>query len=111
MEAGEKFNLNLRNLFINTPKNFSKTEIKYKNFRKYTYSEFFERIQGLAHGLESIGVKRGDVVAVIDWDTDKYLEAYFAVPMMGAVLHTVNIRYPPEIIYYTMNHAEDKYVI
>ncbi len=105
------FNLNLRNLFVNTPKNFSETEIVYRNRRRMTYSKFFERVQGLAAGLSSIGVKQGDTVAVIDWDTDRYLEAYYAVPMMGAILHTVNIRYPPELIYYTMSHAEDKYVI
>ncbi|EQB64577.1 MAG: hypothetical protein AMDU3_IPLC00004G0155 [Thermoplasmatales archaeon I-plasma] len=105
------FNLNLRNLFSNTPRNFSDTEIVYRNKRKTTYSRFFQKVNGLASGLSDIGVKKGDTVAVIDWDTDKYLEAYYAVPMMGAILHTVNIRYPPELIYYTMNHSEDKYVI
>ncbi len=111
MDFEHDFNLNLRNLFINTPKNFSKTEIKYRNIRGYNYQTFFKRVEGLASGLSQIGVKKGDVIAVIDWDTDKYLESYYAIPMMGAILHTVNIRYPPEIIYYTMNHAGDKYVI
>jgi fatty-acyl-CoA synthase len=110
-EESVKFNLNFKNLFINSQKTFSETEIVYRNKRRMTYNTFFNRVKGLAAGLESIGVKRGDTVAVIDWDTDKYLEAYFAVPMMGAILHTVNIRYSPELIYYTMNHAEDKYVI
>jgi len=111
MPEKNSFNLNLRNLFINTAKNFSDTEIVYRNKRRITYSKFFQRVNGLAAGLRSIGVKEGDTVAVIDWDTDKYMEAYYAVPMMGAILHTVNIRYPPELIYYSMNHAEDKYVI
>jgi len=111
MPEKNSFNLNLRNLFINTAKNFSDTEIVYRNKRRMTYSKFFQRVNGLAAGLRSIGVKEGDTVAVIDWDTDKYMEAYYAVPMMGAILHTVNIRYPPELIYYSMNHAEDKYVI
>ena len=111
MKVKDRFNLNLRNLFINTPKNFSDTEIVYRNKRRMSYSRFFQRVNGLAAGLQSIGVRQGDTVAVIDWDTDRYLEAYYAIPMMGAVLHTVNIRYPPELIYYSMNHAEDRFVI
>ncbi len=106
-----EYQLNLKNLFVNVPRNFPNREIVYKNKERYTYKRFFERVAGLAAGLDQIGVKQGDVVAVIDWDTNRYLEAYFAVPMMGAILHTVNIRYPPEIIYYTMRHANDKYVI
>jgi fatty-acyl-CoA synthase len=51
-------------------------------------------------------VRPGDTVAVMDWDSHRYLECYFAVPMMGAVLQTVNIRLSPEQILYTINHAE-----
>jgi len=47
----------------------------------------------------------GDTVAVMDWDSHRYLECYFAIPMMGAVLQTVNIRLSPEQILYTLNHA------
>jgi len=50
-------------------------------------------------------------VAVMDWDSHRYLECMFAVPMIGAVIHTVNIRLSPEQIVYTMNHAEDKFVL
>jgi len=75
-------------------------------------SEFRERVMDLASFLQNeVGVKKGDVVAVIDWDTLSYLEAYYAVPMIGSILHTVNIRYPPEIIFYTMQHANDSAVI
>ena len=48
----------------------------------------------------------GDTVAVLDWDSHRYLECYFAVPMMGAVLQMVNIRLSPDQILYTINHAE-----
>jgi len=65
----------------------------------------------LANLLTGIGVKKGDVVAVMDWDSPRYLEHYFAVPMIGAVLHTVNIRLSPEQMLYTINHAEDKIVV
>ena len=103
--------LTIKNLFTNTVKNFGEREILYANKERYSFKEFFRRVKGLCAGLEKMGVKKGDVVAVLDWDTNRYLEAYFAVPMIGAVLHTVNIRYSPELIYYTMNDAGDKYVI
>ncbi len=111
MEGYHNSELTLKNLFINTVKNFPDREILYADKEKYTFKTFFERVKNLSAGLERIGVKKGDIVSVLDWDTNRYLEAYFSVPMMGAILHTVNIRYTPELIYYTMNHAEDKYVI
>ncbi|HRP18250.1 MAG TPA: fatty acid--CoA ligase, partial [Ginsengibacter sp.] len=60
--------------------------------------------------LKSIGVREGDVIGVLEFDSHRYLELYFAVPMVGAVLHTINYRLSPEQIAYTMNHAEDKVV-
>ncbi len=103
--------LTLKNLFVNTARNFPDREILYADKEKYTFKTFFERVKSFAAGLERIGVKKGDVISILDWDTNRYMEAYFAVPMMGAVLHMVNIRYPQELIYYTMNHAGDKYVL
>ena len=54
-----------------------------------------------------MGIKAGDTIGVLDWDSHRYLECFFAVPMMGAVLHTVNVRLSPEQVLYTINHAED----
>ena len=54
-----------------------------------------------------MGVKAGDTVGVMDWDSHRYLECLFAIPMMGAIIHTVNVRLSPEQILYTINHAED----
>jgi len=85
-------------------------EVVYGNTR-YTWSQLIERVNGLASGLDGLGVKKGSKVAVVDVDTNRYLEAYFAVPMLGAVLHTVNIRLPPEQIAYTIAHAEDDVVL
>jgi fatty-acyl-CoA synthase len=85
-------------------------EVVYANTR-YSWSQILDRVNGLASGLEGLGVKKGSKVAVVDVDTNRYLEAYFAVPMMGAVLHTVNIRLPPEQIAYTIAHAEDDVVL
>jgi fatty-acyl-CoA synthase len=61
--------------------------------------------------LQELGVGPGSTVAVMDWDSHRYLECFFAVPMMGAVLHTINIRLSPEQLIYTINHAEDDIIL
>lgn len=71
-------------------------EIVYADRRRYTYGEFFRRIKRLGHALSGLGIAGGDTVAVMDWDSHRYLECFFAVPMLGAVLQTVNIRLSPE---------------
>jgi fatty-acyl-CoA synthase len=81
-------------------------EIVYRDLHRYDYRTLRRRIGQLASGLESLGVRPGDTVAVLDWDSHRYLECYFAVPMMGAVLQMVNIRLSPEQILYTINDAE-----
>ena len=58
-----------------------------------------------------MGVGKGTKVGVVDIDTNRYLEAYYAIPMMGAVLHTVNVRLPPDQIAYTIMHAEDSFIM
>jgi acyl-CoA synthetase (AMP-forming)/AMP-acid ligase II len=85
-------------------------EIVYGSTR-YTWTNFLDRVNALAAGLDGLGVRKGSKVAVVDIDSNRYLEAYFAVPMMGAILHTVNIRLPPEQIAYTIGHAEDDVVL
>ncbi|MDQ3911738.1 MAG: fatty acid--CoA ligase, partial [Actinomycetota bacterium] len=81
-------------------------EIVYRDLHRYDYRTLRSRIGQLASGLASLGVGPGDTVAVLDWDSHRYLECYFAVPMMGAVLQMVNIRLSPEQILYTINDAE-----
>jgi fatty-acyl-CoA synthase len=78
---------------------------------RYDYRTLRERISRLAGGLTALGVKQGDTVAVMDWDNHRYLECFFAVPMMGAVLHTINVRLSPEQILYTINHAQDDVIL
>lgn len=80
-------------------------EIVYRGERRHSYREMRRRIGRLASLLSGLGVRAGDTVAVMDWDSHRYLEAYFAVPMMGAVLMTTNIRLSPEQIAYTLNHS------
>jgi fatty-acyl-CoA synthase len=64
-----------------------------------------ERIGRLASGLAALGVEPGHTVAMMDWDSHRYLECFFAVPMMGAILQTVNVRLNAEQVIYTLNHA------
>ncbi|MBM5456466.1 fatty acid--CoA ligase [Pseudomonas sp. P66] len=86
-------------------------EIVYADKLRYNYITLQERIQRLANVLVAAGVKAGDTVALLDWDSHRALECFFAVPMLGAVLHTVNVRLSAEQIRYTMNHADDKLVL
>jgi len=86
-------------------------EIVYRDLSRYTYRTLHQRIGRLASGLTTLGVRPGDTVAVMDWDSHRYLECFFAIPMMGAVLQTVNIRLSPEQILYTLNHAGSKVLL
>ncbi len=81
-------------------------EIVYRHHR-FNYRQLRQRVARLANALTALGIKRGDTVAVMDWDSHRYLECFFAVPMIGAVLHTINVRLSAEQILYTVDHAED----
>src|ERR1700748_3858086 len=81
-------------------------EVVYRDLKRFTYLQIKERIGRLASALTKAGVAPGDTVGVLDWDSNRFLEAFFAIPMMGAVLQTVNVRLSPEQIAYTINHAK-----
>ena len=80
-------------------------QIVYRDLRRLTYADLHDRIGRPANCLKMLGVRPGDTVGVMDWDSNRFLEAFFAVPMMGAILQTVNVRLSPEQITYTINHA------
>jgi len=86
-------------------------EIVYRDKYRFTYRQFQDRVRRLASGLKSLGIKPGDTVAMMEWDSHRYLESYYAVPMIGAVLHTINIRLSPEQLIYTIDHAEDDVIL
>jgi fatty-acyl-CoA synthase len=86
-------------------------EIVYRDRFRYTYRDLNERIHRLADGLRKLGIGPGDTVAVFDYDSHRFLEAFFAVPMMGAVLQMVNWRLSAEQIQYTIHHAEAKAIL
>ena len=80
-------------------------EIVYRDIKRFTYRDIRARVGRLASALFELGVRPGDTVGVLDWDSNRFLESFFAIPMMGAILQTVNVRLSPEQIAYTINHA------
>lgn len=84
----------------------SRREIVYRGTLRMGYPQFVERVHRLGGALAALGAVMGTRVAVMDWDSHRYLEAYFAVPMLGSVLMMVNIRLSPEQIAYTIDHSE-----
>ena len=80
-------------------------EIVYRDLKRLTYAELRARIGRLGSALAKIGVRPGDTVGVLDWDSNRFLEAFFAIPMMGVVMQTVNVRLSPEQVAYTIDHA------
>ena len=75
-----------------------------------TFAESSERIDRLARALGRLGVQQGDRVATFAWNNQRHFELYFAIPCVGAVLHTLNIRLFSEQLTYIVNHAEDKLI-
>jgi fatty-acyl-CoA synthase len=79
--------------------------------RRTSYAEIGANAKRLANALAGLGVGTGDRVATLCWNNQEHLEAYYAVPCMGAVLHTLNLRLPPAQLAHIVNHAEDKIII
>ncbi len=100
-----EYPLIIKQLLITPLRQCADQEIIYRDQKRFTYRQFGERLARLGSALQSLGIRHGDTVAVMDWDTHRYLECFFAVPMSGAVLQTVNIRLSVEQIVYTINHA------
>ena len=90
---------------------FPKKEIVTKSgpsLERSTYGEVTERIGRLANALARMGIRSGDRVATFSFNNTRHFELYFAAPCMGAVLHPLNLRLPPDQLVYIVNHAEDK---
>lgn len=100
-----RFPLTIRNLLNGVLTKAGAQEIVYRDQARFTYHELLGRIGRLANLLEAAGARQGATVAIMDWDSHRYLESYFAVPMMGAVLMTVNVRLPEAQIAYTLQHS------
>lgn len=105
------YELTLTPLLNRARRLFPRREIVAKDgptLHRSTYASLAERAAKLAHALERLGVKRGDRVATLAWNTMRHLELYWAVPCMGAVLHPINVRLPSEQIALIAAHAADK---
>lgn len=77
----------------------------------FTYKEIGERTRRLSSALHKLGVRAGDRVGTFAWNHHRHLEAYFGIPGLGAVVHTINTRLSPEHIVYIINHAQDKILL
>jgi fatty-acyl-CoA synthase len=77
---------------------------------RYTYRDFAGRVAQLAHALVELGVKPGDRVASFAWNNHRHLELYYALPCIGAILHTTNIRLFPDQVCWVLEHADDKFI-
>ncbi len=103
--------LTIDRILARAKRNFPEQEIVSRladgNIHRYTYGEFYTRTLKLMQALRKLGVKPGDRVATFAWNSYRHMELYFAVPALGAVLHTLNIRLFPEQLVYIVNHAED----
>ncbi|GEN07278.1 fatty-acyl-CoA synthase [Myxococcus fulvus] len=82
-----------------------------KSMHRYTYADFYQRTCRLMNALKRLGVKAGDRVATLSWNHYRHLEAYFGIPAMGAVVHTLNLRLHPNDLAYIARHAEDTVVL
>ncbi len=93
---------------------FSKKEIVTKResgLHRYSYADFADRVNQLANALTRLGVRPGDRVATLAWNNHRHLELYYAVPSMGAVLHTVNVRLFPDQLQFTIEDAGDSVLV
>ncbi len=108
-----EYQLTLHPLLERAYRLFPRRELATKvggEMHRYTYGDMYPRVNKLAGALEKLGVQRGDRVGTVAWNTYRHLELYFAIPCMGAVLHTLNLRLPPDQLVYIINHAEDKVI-
>lgn len=101
----------IKQLLLNSQSLSAGQEITYRGKLRYTFADLRARIGQLASALESLGVRHGETVAVMDWCSHRYLESYFAIPMMGATLFTVNVRTSPQQIAYALNDSRTELVL
>ncbi len=101
----------VKQLLTNSQCLYGDQEITYRGELRYSYRTFRQRIGQLASALAALGTQHGNTVAVMDWDSHRYLESYFGIPMMGATLFTVNVRLSAQQILYTLNDSGAEVVL
>src|ERR1700730_17511731 len=108
-----EYPLTLQHAFNRVTRIFARKEIVTQTDgepHRYTYGDWGKRVIQLAHALRQAGFSQGACIATFAWNTYRHFELYFAVPCMGAVLHTLNIRLFAEQLVYIVNEAEDKVI-
>lgn len=108
------YQLNTTTLIRHAARNFPKQEILFKNsagVQRYTYRAAYERMMQIANFLEQkLQVKPGDKIGVLDWNSSRHFELYFAIPGIAATLLQMNIRISIEDLAYVANHSEATYI-
>ena len=109
------YQLNVINLIKHAFRNYSRQEIASRKIDgtlfRYTYMDAYNRMQKLANSLESFGIKVGERVGVMAWNTHQHFEIYFGLPGMGAVMVTLNLKLAPQDLAYVINHSGIKWII
>jgi acyl-CoA synthetase (AMP-forming)/AMP-acid ligase II len=109
------FPLTLAAIFRRAEQMFGGREIVWRaadrSVQRRSYAAFTARARRLATALERLGVQPGDRVATLGWNHGSHLEAYFGIPLAGAVLHTLNLRLHPDELAYIVGHADDRVVL
>lgn len=109
--AAFEYRLLIHNLLTSGVARAGDAQILSDGLMRYDYPELLRRVRRLASALRGMGVKTGDTIAVMDWDTHRYLECFFGIPAAGAVLQMVNIRMSADQIIYTLNKSRAKIIL
>ena len=106
-KIGFEYQLILKHLLEHAAKMRPESEIVYKDLYRGNYVQLYERCQRLSNGLKDLGVEQGSKVICFEWNTHRFLEAYFAIPCMGAMVHMGNPLLTPQQMIYLINRVED----
>ena len=105
----DNYQLNISNIIRHTVRNFPEREIVYRTPRgvlRHTYKDAYERMMRVANFLKKLKIEPGDRVGVLDWNSHRHYELYFAIPGTGAVLLQMNLRIAPSDLIYVANHSK-----
>ncbi|GAA2093130.1 long-chain-fatty-acid--CoA ligase [Brevibacterium salitolerans] len=112
---GDDYQLNVLSLLRYAATTFAETEVVHRrsdgSWGRSSYGEEFARVSRMADALASLGVKAGSSVGVLDWNSRRHYEAYFAVPSLGATMVQLNLRLGEADLAYVVNHSKAEYVI
>jgi len=108
---GYEYQLILKHVLEHTARMHPEGQIVYRDLFRGNYANLYERCQRLSNALKDLGIRQGSKVICFEWNTHRFLEIYFAVPCMGAMLHMGNPLLTPDQIVFLVNRVEDDIVI